>query len=175
MAAGSEPLINLQLSERATRHRVVAMIGPVPSLEPSGYLTTPHNAARVLAKPSQLGDLRLLPGERQLVEYVRTLYAGGWQQSVFWPIHVEGTTASDSWPVVQREAARVVHTLVCLLSLAWNEALQVRVGLRTWRARGHTYPKTPARLPLGPLGTSRRWECEMSKKFQSGLGRLGKA
>ena len=128
------------------------MIGPVPSLEPSGYLTTPHNAARVLAQSCQLGALRLVPGERQLVEYIRTLYAGGWQQSVFWPIHVVGTTESDSWPVVQREAARAVHTLVCLVSLAWNEAWQVRVAPQNLPSSKPYVPDDSSPPPNWPPG-----------------------
>lgn len=104
-----------------------ALIGPVLSLEPSRYLTTPHNAARVLEGEFQLGSLTLRPGERQLIDYARILDVG-WKQSVFWPILVESESAAHDWPDAEREAAHALHRLVCLLSLAWDEAWQVRVG-----------------------------------------------
>lgn len=52
----------------------------------------------------------------------------GWKESVFWPIIVEGRSQEDEWAKADREAAGALHRLASLVSLAWNEPFQVRVG-----------------------------------------------
>jgi hypothetical protein len=104
-----------------------AMISPAPTLEASGYLTTPHDAGRVLRGPEQIGPLSLTPASRQLVEYIRTLQVG-WMQFVSWPVIVEGYWVDDEWEVTERKSSKELHKLCCLVSLLWNEAWQVRVG-----------------------------------------------
>jgi len=105
------------------------MVSPALTLEASGYLTTPHDAGRVLDGPHVIGNgaLKLTPADRQLVEYIRTLQLG-WMQSVSWPIMVEGRWTDSDWPLIEREASKLLHKLCCLLSLLWNESWQVRVG-----------------------------------------------
>lgn len=106
-----------------------AMISPALTLEASGYLTTPHDASRVLNGPHVIGNgaLTLSPADRQLVDYIRTLQLG-WMQSVSWPIVVQGHWTGDDWIATERDASRLLHKLCCLLSLLWNESWQVRVG-----------------------------------------------
>lgn len=105
------------------------MISPALTLEASGYLTTPHDASRVLTGPHLIGNgtLRLTPADRQLVEYIRTLQLG-WMQSVSWPVVVQGNWTGNDWIATERDASRLLHKLCCLLSLLWNESWQVRVG-----------------------------------------------
>lgn len=104
-----------------------AMISPALTLEASGYLTTPHDAGRVLRGVEQMGPLTLTPASRQLIEYIRTLQLG-WMQFVSWPIVVEGQWTDHDWPATERDASKELHKLCCLLSLLWNEAWQVRVA-----------------------------------------------
>lgn len=52
----------------------------------------------------------------------------GWQESVYWPILVEENGLETGWPDTERQAARSLHRLVCLIGLAWNEPWQVRVA-----------------------------------------------
>lgn len=106
-----------------------AMISPALTLEASGYLTTPHDAGRVLSGRHSIGNgaLVLTAADRQLVEYIRTLQLG-WMQSVSWPIVAEGQWTGSDWPASERDASKVLHKLCCLLSLLWNESWQVRVG-----------------------------------------------
>ena len=104
-----------------------AMVSPSPTLEASGYLTTPHHAGRVLSGTEQVGAVKLTTVDRQLVEYIRTLQLG-WLQFVSWPIVVEGDWTNDDWVTTERDASKELHKLCCLLSLLWNEAWQVRVG-----------------------------------------------
>ncbi len=103
------------------------MVSPSPTLEASGYLTTPHHAGRVLSGTEQVGAVKLTTVDRQLVEYIRTLQLG-WLQFVSWPIVVEGDWTNDDWVTTERDASKELHKLCCLLSLLWNEAWQVRVG-----------------------------------------------
>jgi hypothetical protein len=103
------------------------MISPALTLEASGYLTTPHDAGRVLRGAEQMGPLTLTPASRQLVEYIRTLQLG-WMQFVSWPIVVEGQWIDHDWLETERSASKELHKLCCLLSLLWNEAWQVRVA-----------------------------------------------
>jgi hypothetical protein len=101
-----------------------ALLAPAPLREPAGYLTTPHDAARVLAKQYTLRPVQLGPGERQMIEYV-SLVAHGWSRLVYWPIIATGTL-EGSWHESQRVVARLLHRACCLLSLAWGEPWQVR-------------------------------------------------
>lgn len=110
----------------ANDERWWALVGPALLLEPSGYLTTPHDSFRALDSVYNLGELRLEPGDRVLVDYVH-MVAKGWSKPVSWPIIVSGAVKAD-WPSVARKAARDLHRLCCLLSLAWAEPWQVRLA-----------------------------------------------
>jgi len=112
---------------QSTARQWWAIISPALTLEASGYLTTPHDAGRVLSSPDQIGSLSLTPASRQLVEFIRTLQLG-WMQFVSWPITVEGHWTDDPWAETEREASKELHKLCCLLSLLWNESWQVRVA-----------------------------------------------
>ena len=103
-----------------------ALVGPAALLEPSGFLTTPRDSFRALDGVYRLGELRLEPGERQLVDYVHIL-AKGWSKPVSWPIIVSAS-AEGNWQLVALQAARLLHRLCCLLSLAWGEPWQVRLA-----------------------------------------------
>ncbi len=116
-----------------------ALLGPAVRLEPSGYLTTPHHAGRVLAKSHEVGALVLRPAERQVVEYSRLLDIG-WKQSVFWPVVVQRRAAIDDWPRVAAVAACELHRICCLLSLEWNEPWQVLVSPEQTTALPPTMP-----------------------------------
>ena len=103
-----------------------ALTGPSPRHEPSGYLSTAHDAFRVLDRQYIIGPLTLDPGPRQTVDYIQLL-AKGWSRSVAWPIIVSGLIDRE-WPEVDRLASRQLHRLCCLLSLVWGEAWQVRIA-----------------------------------------------
>jgi hypothetical protein len=47
------------------------MVSPSPTLEASGYLTTPDHAGRVLIGTEQVGAVKLTTVDRQLVSPVR--------------------------------------------------------------------------------------------------------
>ena len=106
-----------------------ALIGPVAGAEPAGYLTTPHDAFRVLREPTSIGPLELQPGEKQLIEYFPRLDLG-WVEAVYWPIMVSRGSSDEGAAPDLRAAARQVHRLCCLLSLGWTEPWQVRVAPR---------------------------------------------
>lgn len=103
-----------------------ALLGPALFLEPSGYLTTPHDRFRVLDRTYELGELRLEPGNRQLVDYFH-LISQGWTKLESWPVIVLGPADGD-WPSAARGAARAVHRVSCLLSVIWAEPWQVRLA-----------------------------------------------
>jgi hypothetical protein len=103
-----------------------ALIGPALFLEPSGFISTPHDSWRALDRSYELGELRLDPGDRKLEDYIH-LIAKGWSRKLSWPIIVSGD-AAGVWPSVARSAARSVHRLCCLWSLAWAEPWQVRLA-----------------------------------------------
>ncbi len=103
-----------------------SLVGPAPLLEPSGFLTTPHDRFRALDRVYELGDVHLETGEGQLVDYVGSL-TQGWSKLESWPILVFGNAVGE-WPTVSRLAARAVHRLCCLLSLTWIEPWQVRIA-----------------------------------------------
>lgn len=116
-----------------------AVVSAAPRHEPSRVLTTPHNAARVLAPAIDLGEIHLRAAERQLVDYVRILDRG-WMQSIAWPIVVEGPISDAYWPATERRASLTLHRLCCLLSLAWNEPWQVRESPRDSPHAGQALP-----------------------------------
>jgi hypothetical protein len=116
-------------------HRWWAILAPMPTLEPTGIITTSHNAARVLDRAYRVGVLSLRPGEQQIVEYVRHLDLG-WTEIVSWPVIVEGVSQGDHWTAVTHSATPLLHRLSTLFALAWGEPWQVRVA-----------PKDPANLP----------------------------
>lgn len=87
------------------------MVSPSPTLEASGYLTTPHHAGRVLSGTEQVGAVKLTTVDRQLVEYIRTLQLG-WLQFVSWPIVVEGDWTNDDWVTTERDASKELHKLL---------------------------------------------------------------
>ena len=103
-----------------------ALVAPAALKEPAGFLTTPHDAARVLSRPYDLGPIHIAPGERQLVDYV-PLFAQGWTSAVFWPVLVFGEI-QGSWQETDRAAAKALHRLCCLLALAWGEPWRVRLA-----------------------------------------------
>jgi hypothetical protein len=103
-----------------------ALVSPAPLREPAGFLTTPHDAGRVLSKEYQLGPIRIAPGERQLIEYL-PLLAQGWSSVVSWPVLVHGGIRGK-WRETDRAAAQLLHRLCCLLALAWGEPWQVRLA-----------------------------------------------
>jgi hypothetical protein len=103
-----------------------ALVSPAALREPAGFLTTPHDAGRVLSGPYDLGPIHIAPGERQLVDYV-PLFAQGWKSAVSWPVLVFGEI-QGSWQETDRAAAKVLHRLCCLLALAWGEPWQVRLA-----------------------------------------------
>jgi hypothetical protein len=111
-----------------------ALVSIMPALEPTGVITTPHDAARILDGSYQLGPLSLRPGERQFVEYVAHLQLG-WEQAVSWPIIVESVSEGEYRTAAENAATPLLHRLCTLLALAWGEAWQVRVA-----------PKDPAAL-----------------------------
>lgn len=103
-----------------------ALLAPAPLREPSGYITTPHDATRKLARAYDLGQVRIIPGDRQHVDFVASLVQG-WSQLVSWPVLVTGQL-DKSWPATDRQAARWLHRLCCMLSVAWGEPWQVRLA-----------------------------------------------
>lgn len=106
-----------------------ALVGPMTGPEPAGYITTAHDAFRVLRNACSVGPLELRPGDRQLIEYIPRLDAG-WMEAVSWPIVVNGESSVSGKVVDLRQASRDLHRLCCLLSLAWFEAWQVRIAPR---------------------------------------------
>ena len=96
-----------------------ALVSPVALKEPAGFLTTPHDAGRVLSRPYDLGPIHIAPGERQLVDYV-PLFAQGWKSAVSWPVLVSGDI-QGSRQETDRAAAKTLHRLCCLLALAWSD------------------------------------------------------
>jgi hypothetical protein len=103
-----------------------ALVTPAALREPAGFLTTPHDAGRVLSAPTDLGPIHIAPGERQLVDFV-PLFAQGWTSIVSWPVLVFGEI-QGSWQETDRAAAKALHRLCCLFALAWGEPWQVRLA-----------------------------------------------
>lgn len=91
-------------------HKWWAILAPMPTLEPTGIITTSHDAARVLDRPYRVGALSLRPGERQMVEYVRHLDLG-WTEIVSWPVIVEGACEGDHWTAVTYTVTPLLHRL----------------------------------------------------------------
>ena len=52
------------MTDQTSTDRWWALVGPALFLEPSGFLTTPHDRFRVLSQTYDLGKLRLEPGDR---------------------------------------------------------------------------------------------------------------
>ncbi len=124
-----------------------AIVGPLPSSEPTGWLTTPHDRTRVLDREYEVGPLRLRPGGKRLVEYLRLdpLALEGIRRSESWPLLVESSwedglprifasgpeevrAAKPTWPAIERQGSEDLHRLCALLSLAWGEPWQVRTS-----------------------------------------------
>lgn len=125
-----------------------ALIGPVPLGAPAGIIAVPHDRARTLIGPCQVGPLNLRPGERIYREYrpLEPLQLAGVWEAESYPVIVEGNWAdcraafsADHLAGQQsndRSALMALHRLCCLLALAWGEGWQVR-----------TAPEDPQRLP----------------------------
>ena len=132
-----------------------AIVGPSPSPEPTGWLTTPHDRTRTLDGEYEVGPLRLRSGGKRLVEYLRLepLDLAGVTQFESWPLIVEGSWEETSrggssggpeegllqeprWRIVERQGTSNLHRLCVLLSLVWGEPWQVR-----------TSPKSLEQLP----------------------------
>jgi len=94
-------------------------MGPVPAPPAGGFLVTPHDQTRCLAGTPQVGPLRLRAGEKAFVEWLtcepHTLF--GVSKFVSWPIIVQGAGGGDRGTEAHREASRLLHRLVCILSL----------------------------------------------------------
>ena len=132
-----------------------AIVGPIARPTPTGVITTPHDRTAVLADRYRLGPILLRPGGRLLREFLR-----GEPQNLVgvtavesYPIIVEGKwndvlTDVDAAPSVGRvaayareeAAARVLHRVSCLLSLAWYEPWQVRTSAKSSQ---HLPPQIP--------------------------------
>jgi len=115
-----------------------ALLGPLPTFEPTGLITTPNDNSRRLSGPCTIGPLTVLPGDRPFVEYRRlepqTLEGRVEHRS--WPVLVEGVQSAATEMAAVRQATRLLHRLTCLLALAWSEPWQVR-----------TAPQNSSRLP----------------------------
>ena len=119
-----------------------ALVGPVPSPIPAGVITKGWDQARVLDGPCEIGPLRLRPGDKALIEYLRSEPSSLSGTTTFesHPIIVEGDHVLDdietrtnprlAYPMGEARAraagARALHRLCGLISLAWGEAWQVR-------------------------------------------------
>jgi hypothetical protein len=131
-----------------------AMIGPIARGTAGGVVTTPHDRTASLADDYKLGPVWLRPGNRLLREYLRgePRNAAAIATIESYPILVEGhwvdtlkASNSSASPgsrnnARERAAARVLHRVVTLLSLAWNEPWQVRTSAKST-------DQTPARVP----------------------------
>src|SRR5260370_41475623 len=101
------------MTDQTSTDRWWALVGPALFLEPSGFLTTPHDRFRVLSQTYDLGKLRLEPGDRQLVDYFH-LISQGWTKLESWPVIVSGPPEGD-WPLTPRRSARPLPRVACLL------------------------------------------------------------
>lgn len=129
------------------RRRWWAVVGPLSSHEPTGFITTPHDRTRTLDREYDIGPLHLRPGGKRLVEYVRSepFALDGIRRAESWPVLVEGAwdesvprisasglaevlAAKPVWPAIERQGSEDLHRLCALLSLVWSEPWQVRTA-----------------------------------------------
>ncbi len=143
-----------------------ALLGPPPHLEPGGRGAGAGRRGRALAGPAVVGPLRVRPGGSRLVEHVRDepFDLAAVIEFETYPVVVEGSWLDarhdaprpDQAGAAERGAARQLHRLGCLLSLAWDEAWRARTAPRdAGREQPHvppSWPAPPQELPRRPAG-----------------------
>jgi len=146
-----------------------ALIGPVPLGAPAGIIAVPHDRARTLSGPWQVGPLNLRPGERLYREYrtLEPLQLAGVSEAETYPIIVEGDWADcrAAFPADhlqgqqsnERSALMALHRLCCLLALAWGEGWQVRTAPEDPE---RLPPQVPESWPRPPMAPSPAWSLD---------------
>ena len=96
-----------------------AVIGPRPLLTSVG---------QVLQEEADVGRLELRPGGVLLYEYMPAGFPSFYAGSVFWsgPVIVAGCARGYGWRAASVTAARQLHRLCAILSVAWDSAWVVR-------------------------------------------------
>lgn len=127
-----------------------AIIGPIPSPTVGGFLVTPHDQTRRLAGTAHVGPLRLNGADTPLVEWLtcepHTLF--GVSKFVSWPIIAESADGGERGTPAHREASRLLHRLVCLLAVGWDEPWQERC---TPQSAQSLSPQIPESWPPPPF------------------------
>lgn len=97
-----------------------AIVGVRASELVGGVNLSPHDCCRALDQEYGLEDLRLVPGDTNLVEHRRSepLSLSGWTTVVSWPIIVVGS--GDAGRFTPKFNSQV-HRVAALLAIAWNE------------------------------------------------------
>lgn len=141
--------VGLELSD-SRRYEWWAIVGPLPEPTVGGFLVTPHDQTRYLEAPARVGPLRLRSGGQPLVEWLtcepHTLF--GVAKFVSWPIIVEGEDGGERGSAAHRQTSRLVHRLVCLLALGWDEPWQERC---TAQGSVGSPPRMPDSWPPPPI------------------------
>lgn len=141
-------LSEAELSSPQRAHKWTAIIGQLPSK--SG------NRPVRISSPGKISGLRLAEMEGPLWERFPSSQPSlsfGTFNATF-PILVRGTSQGYDWLAAQVPAARQLHKLVAILSLAWDVRMEVREAATPTEFGDRTLPQLMPGVPEWPIDSS---------------------